>query len=263
VSFGPADYERALAARGLQDVSVYHRRVTGSTNDDARRLVGAERFGDGVSRALVIAESQTRGRGRGGNSWLSPEGSVAMTLVASGVDAARLPTLPLAAGASVATAVRQLGAPAFVKWPNDILINGLKVCGILCESSLLEGSARVFVGIGINVEAGASDAEVASRSTTLRAQGLDVDRPALVADIAGRVFEALRTDMRSQAVVDRWKDLSIPWWGEEVTILEGNDERRVTLLDVNPDGLLVVRDQDGVLRSLVAGDVRRLRVVPT
>jgi BirA family biotin operon repressor/biotin-[acetyl-CoA-carboxylase] ligase len=260
VSFGPADYERALADRGLHDVAVYHRRVTGSTNDDARRLVSAGRFGDAFSRAIVIAESQTSGRGRGGNSWLSPEGSVAITLIASGIDSARLSALPLAVGASVATALRHLGAPAFVKWPNDILIGGLKVCGILCESSLLEGSARVFVGIGINVEAGASDAEVASRSTTLRAQGLDVDRPALVADIAERVFETLRSDVKAAVMVERWKDLSVPWWGEEVTILEGNDERRVTLLDVNPDGLLVVRDQDGVLRSLVAGDVRRLRV---
>jgi BirA family biotin operon repressor/biotin-[acetyl-CoA-carboxylase] ligase len=259
VSFGPADYEGALADRGLQDVAVYHRRVTGSTNDDARRLVSAERFGDASSRAIVIAETQTRGRGRGGNSWLSPEGSVAITLIASGIDAARLSALPLAAGASVATALRHLGAPAFVKWPNDILINGLKVGGILCESSLLEGSARVFVGIGINVEAGASDPEVAARSTTLRAQGLGVDRPALVADVAQRVFETLRGDVKTAAMVEQWKHLSVPWWGEEVTILEGSDERRVTLLDVNPDGLLVVRDQDGILRSLVAGDVRRLR----
>jgi BirA family biotin operon repressor/biotin-[acetyl-CoA-carboxylase] ligase len=258
-----AHYERALAAAGLSEVRVFHRRSTGSTNDDARALVGTDRFDPAAPATLIVAETQTRGRGRGGNSWSSPEGSIAMTLVGPSVDAHRLMVLPLGVGAAVVAAVRALGARASVKWPNDVLIEDRKVCGILCESSLGEGLARVFIGIGVNVSAGATDAKVAARATTLAAEGIRVERPTLVADIARRVVDFLSTSESASETVRRWKELSAPWWGEEVTLLEGTMRQRVTLLDVGPEGQLIVRDRNGVVRPLVSGEVRRVRPVTT
>lgn len=257
---GRADYERALAAAGLGEVEVFHRRTTGSTNDDARALEASKGRDPGARVALVIAESQTQGRGRGANTWSSPKGSIAMTLLASGADAARLGVLPLGVGAAVVASLRELGAPAAVKWPNDVLIDGRKVCGILCESSVLEGAARVFIGIGVNVEAAAFEPEVAARATTLADHGLTVFRPALVADIARRVLEVIHDRRPKARVVEEWKAAAVPWWGEAVTLIEGAGvEREVTLLDVNPEGLLVVRDELGVVRSLVSGEVRGLK----
>ncbi len=260
LTLGPVDYERALLARGLSEVTVFHRRTTGSTNDDARALVANRLPLIENATAIVIAEAQTSGRGRGTNTWSSPHGSIAFTLTVPGVSVSRLGILPLGVGACVATAIRNLGSAAAVKWPNDVLIDGLKVCGILCESSLLGGVARVFVGIGINVGAFGEEGGP-PRSTTLANHGLAVDRPALVADITERVVAFIRDAASNNDVVAHWKALAAPWWGEEVELIDSEVQKRVTLLDVNPEGQLVVRDESGVVRSLVAGEVRRLRTV--
>ncbi len=263
LSPGPADYERALAAAGLSDVTVFHRQSTGSTNDDARAIaaVGLPLLESAV--AIVVAETQIKGRGRGSNAWFSPRGSIAFTITVPGVDAARLSVLPLGVGSAVAKALRDLGAPALVKWPNDVLIDGAKVCGILCESSLLAAKARVFVGIGINVEPVSLAPAALPGATTLGDHGLAADRPSLVADLTARVLALIRGDASSAGIVEGWKTVAVPWWGEEVTLVDGDVERRVTLLDVNPEGQLVVRDEGGAIRSLVSGEVRRLRVTPS
>ncbi len=259
VTLGPSDYERALAARGLDEVAVFHRRTTGSTNDDARQLVSTRLPFIESALAIVVAETQTSGRGRGSNTWSSPPGSIALTITLPGVNVSRLGVLPLGVGACVVAALRDLGAPAFVKWPNDVLIDGLKVCGILCESSLLATTARVFIGIGINAEAGGAGEGPDSRATTLASHGVAADRPALVADITHRVLDLVRSERRNPEIVADWKQVAVPWWGEEVTCVEGEVERRFTLLDVNPEGQLVVRDGASVVRSLVSGEIRRLR----
>lgn len=259
LSLGPADYERALAAAGLTDVTVFHRQSTGSTNDDARAMVASHLPLLESAAAIFVAETQTEGRGRGLNVWSSPRGSISLTITVPGIDASRLGVLPLGVGACVAGALRQLGPQAFVKWPNDVLIDERKVCGILCESSLMAGTARVYIGIGINVEAPSADSQIPSHATTLAAHATRVDRASLVADLTSRVLDLVRGKASGAAVVDDWKALSVPWWGEEVTLLDGQVERHVVLLDVNPDGHLVVRDEAGVVRSLVSGEVRQMR----
>lgn len=259
LSLGPADYERALAEAGLLGITVFHRQSTGSTNDDARAIVAGNLPYLETAIGIVIAETQTKGRGRGSNSWFSPKGSIALTITVPGVDVSRLGVLPLGVGSAVVGALRPLRARASVKWPNDVLIDGGKVCGILCESSLLGGAARVFVGIGINVEANSADPDVVPDATTLAAHGIDAHRPTLVADVTARVLSLIRGNASNAEVVEDWKALAVPWWGEEATLKEGGVERRVTLLDVNPEGQLVVRDETGVVRSLVSGEVRRIR----
>ena len=259
LSLGADDYKNALTAAGIGRIALFHHEATGSTNDDARNLVAADGFDPATSLALVIAERQTQGRGRGSNVWFSPEGSISFTLSVPGVDASRLGVLPLGIGVCVAVTLRAEGAEAFLKWPNDVLIGGLKVCGILCESALLSGAARVFLGIGVNVAAAGLSPEVASRATSLETCGVSVHRPALVAQIVARVLKLIKGSATNQEIVADFKSFAAPWWGEAATIVEGNQERRVTLLDVNPHGQLVVRDEAGVVRCLVSGEVRRIR----
>ena len=257
-SFGPHDYERALAARGLSGITVVHRETTDSTNDDAREIVLSPP-GSAGDMAVVIAETQSRGRGRGGNSWSSPKGSISMTATAAGIGLSSLAVMPLAVGAAVARAVRDFGVAAEVKWPNDILIDGRKLCGILCESSLLGSSARVFIGIGVNVEADSVDRRASPSAASLQEHGGPIDRPAIVAGILARLVPALREDVPAADVVERWKDVSVPWWGHAIRFLEGEMERRMTLLDINPLGQLVARDDNGTLRSFVSGEIREIR----
>lgn len=263
LSLGPADYERALAGAGLSEITVFHRQSTGSTNDDARAIASSELAVLETAAAIVVAETQTRGRGRGSNAWLSPKGSIALTITVPGVPVSCLGVLPLGVGHAVADALRELGARAFVKWPNDVLIEGGKVCGILCESSLLSGTARVFIGIGINVEPASVDPAVLGDATTLGTHGVAADRPSLVAEITARVIALIRGDASNAQVVRAWKAVAVPWWGEEVTLIEGNTEKQVTLLDVNPEGHLLVRDPGGFVRSLLSGEVRRIKTART
>ena len=84
-----------------------------------------------------------------------------------------------------------------------------------------------------------------------------------MADITARVLDLIRGGASNTRVVEDWKTLSVPWWGEEATFVDGEAERRVTLLDVNPEGHLVVRDEGGAIRSLLSGEVRRVRVTPS
>jgi BirA family biotin operon repressor/biotin-[acetyl-CoA-carboxylase] ligase len=259
LSLGALDYERALAAIGLGGIAVFHRQNTGSTNDDARAAAAVSPTSLETAPAVFVSETQTRGRGRGSNAWSSPPGSISLTVTVPGVEVSRLGVLPLGVGSAVVGALRPLGARAFVKWPNDVLIEGGKVCGILCESSLMSGIARVFIGIGINVEARPVDSPSPPCATTLAAHGIRVDRPSLVAEVAARVLDLIRSAPSASVVVEAWKAVSVPWWGEEVDLVEGETERRVVLLDVNPEGRLVVRDERGVVRSLASGEVRQIR----
>lgn len=263
MSLGRVDYERALAESGLSEITVFHRQSTGSTNDDARAIAAEGLPAIEAAPALVVAETQTKGRGRGSNAWFSPMGSIALTITVPDVPVSRLSVLPLGVGSSVVGALRALGAPAFVKWPNDVLIRDEKVCGVLCESSLLSGRARVFIGIGLNVETAPAESEVVTGATTLAAHGIEAHRPTLVADLTARVMALIRSDATGARVVEAWKAVSVPWWGEEATCVDGDAVRRVTLLDVNPEGQLVVRDEGGAVRSLLSGEVRRLRVTPS
>ena len=122
----------------------------GSTNDEARRLAA-----DGAQAGtVVVAAEQTAGRGRQGRAWTSPPGNLhATVLLRPGVPARRLGELALLAGVAVAEAVagllpaRTAGPPVALKWPNDVLVSGAKIAGILIEQ---EGEAALL-GIGINV----------------------------------------------------------------------------------------------------------------
>ncbi len=146
-----------------------HRTETGSTNDDAKQLATAGLPGGSV----VVADRQTAGRGRMGRVWQSDAGAgvwMSILLRPDGMDSRRGGLLPLAAGLAVARHLRGLGVPAQLKWPNDVLCNGRKICGILCES-VTSGSFldRVVVGIGLNLfqQAATFGPELAERATSL------------------------------------------------------------------------------------------------
>ncbi len=255
-----SDYEQALAALGLGSVIVVHRDSTGSTNDDAKEIA-AQLSPSDKSLLLVVAETQTRGRGRSGNVWFSPRGSISLTLAIPDIPPARLGVLPLGVGVCITRALGSLGLAARVKWPNDILIGDQKVCGILCESSIARGAARVFVGVGLNVEAGDGGAAMVRGATSLGAHGVATERATLVADIVGRVTALVQGGQAAEAIVAEWRTASIPWWGEEATLSEGGVDRRIIVVDVDPEGRLVVRDEGGGMRTLISGDVRNVRVI--
>lgn len=142
---------------------IRHKAVTESTNRDAL---------GGMPGDVFTARHQTAGRGRLAHRWLSPPGenlTMSAVIDVAGVSPEEVATLPLLAGLAVAESVADRidaaqGKAVGIKWPNDVLVGGRKICGILCERN----GDRVVVGIGVNVNQTVFDQAIASMSTSLR-----------------------------------------------------------------------------------------------
>jgi BirA family biotin operon repressor/biotin-[acetyl-CoA-carboxylase] ligase len=245
------------AARGLwREIRVVDE--TGSTNADVRTAAEAGE-GEGF---VVIAERQHGGRGRLDRQWESPAraGVLMSLLLRPTVPAAQLPLLPLLTGLAVVESVRAVAElPAMVKWPNDVLVDGRKLAGILVERT---ADGAVVVGIGINVSTRAEELPVPT-GTSIQMAGGAPDRESLVKEVL-RAFERryLAFDRDAGApdsVLAAYREVCETIGREvEVQLPVGASARGVAVT-VDDGGMLVVRGADGVERTWSAGDVVHVR----
>jgi BirA family biotin operon repressor/biotin-[acetyl-CoA-carboxylase] ligase len=213
-----------------------HLRETGSTNDRARELATA----GAPHGTLVTTDHQVAGRGRQGRTWASPpRRALLMSLVLREVT----PLLTIAAGVAVADAV---GAGAAIKWPNDVLLDGRKVAGILAEARPREGWAVLGIGINVALRPGDFPPELRDRAGTLGRSPEDV--PAVLAV----VLAALERRLGAPAPrgLDAWRSRDA-LAGRVVTW----DGGRGTADGVDEDGRLRVRLDGGGTAMLDAGEV--------
>lgn len=251
----PLDAEalrRELAGLRLGQPLIYLPEI-GSTNTYAGELA---RTG-AAEGTLVTTDHQTAGRGRVGRVWKAmPRQQLALSLILR-------PTFPphllvMASALAVAQAIEQVtGARPDIKWPNDVLLGGRKVCGILIETS--DGAATLGMGVNVN---GAldDDTELAARATTLAAAtGRAVSREALAAEIVRRL-DARYLDLLEGGVSAR-RRLRAEWRARLVTLGRRATirQRETTLVglaeDVDDDGALLLRLDDGNLTTVLWGDV--------
>lgn len=159
-----------------------HRAATGSTNDDAAA------WADAPHGALVTADLQHAGRGRHGRVWFSPAGAhlyASVVLRPAAVDA-RWAALGLAVGLGLREGLRSWCDRIALKWPNDLLVDGRKLAGILCEARWQGAAGHIVVGFGINLHATAFPPELADIGTTLETLvGAPVDRATVLAAVLG------------------------------------------------------------------------------
>jgi BirA family biotin operon repressor/biotin-[acetyl-CoA-carboxylase] ligase len=259
----PTEITRRLATRWLgRHVVAFDE--TDSTNVQAARLA-REGVPDGT---LVVAERQTRGRGRLGRTWVSPAG---LNLYASFVlrpdlAPADAPRLSLAAAVAVAATISPLVperglAPGRVaiKWPNDCLLDGRKVAGILTEMEAeLDRVRAVVLGIGVNLNgtAGAFPPELRQIATSVRlATGVRVDRVAFVATLCAELEAVYDRFVGGgfSAILAEWERYSC-LTGRAVTVESGGRRTRGTVRGVDAEGRLVLAGPGGD-EALVAGDV--------
>jgi BirA family biotin operon repressor/biotin-[acetyl-CoA-carboxylase] ligase len=233
--------------------------TTTSTNDVAKRAAS-----DGAAHgATWVAEEQTAGRGRRGHSWVSPpgEGLLFSVLLRLPCPPVRVPPIALVAGLAVRDAVAAAapGASIAIKWPNDVLVAGRKVAGILVEA-ITAGSRveAVVVGIGINVHTRAFPDDIADRATSV---ALVASSPPDRASILAAVLHALDRDVH--VVVARGLGL-LRARLEQADALrghrignDGGDEGIASGID--DDGRLLVRRDDGVVTRWSAGEVHVVR----
>jgi BirA family biotin operon repressor/biotin-[acetyl-CoA-carboxylase] ligase len=226
-----------------------------STNDLAMSLAEIQ-VPEGT---VIVAEEQTAGRGRLGRPWVSPRGGVWLSVILRPrLALARGPLVGLAAAVAVARAIRiTTGALARLKWPNDVLVNGRKVAGILVEAG--PGGEWLVVGIGVNanVPRDALPEEPDRPATSLMEEvGAPVDRGVLVRTLF-REFERLYDDLqadRTLAVLRRWREMA-DTLGRPVRVEMARGALEGIAADIGEDGSLLVRLRDGSLQRVVAGDV--------
>jgi BirA family transcriptional regulator, biotin operon repressor / biotin---[acetyl-CoA-carboxylase] ligase len=235
---------------------------TGSTNTDLLDWAGRG-LHEGV---VLVAEEQTAGRGRMGRSWESPPGAAltfSVLLRPEALPPARRPWLPLVAGIGTVTSIRMLtGLEAELKWPNDVLIGGRKVAGILAEAA---GNA-VVVGIGVNVST--TPEELAPgpgglAPTSLLAEGVPVGRDLLLIEILrslGQWYKTLAAEPDPERIglLAQYHKLSATV-GRDVRVeLPGGQSISGLATGIDADGQLLV-EADGGMYQIAAGDVIHVR----
>lgn len=265
-----AAFPDVVLARGLALGTPFVRAdVTASTNDDAKAGARA----GAPHGAVWAAESQTAGRGRQGRAWLSGPGDNLLFSVLLRVTCppTRVPPLSLVCGLAVRDAVaRALGpgrdADVKVKWPNDVLVAGRKVAGILVESALSGATVEhVVVGIGLNVHARELPAELAAIATSLAretASPARLDRAVILADI----LEGLARDLdvalhRGLEAVHGRLVAHDALSGQPVESTDEGRPLRGVASGIDTDGKLLVRTDAGTLVRVASGEMR-LRVAP-
>jgi len=241
---------------------VFHFFKTDSTNRVALELGHAGE----PEGAVVLAEEQTAGRGRAGRKWHSERaaGIYATLLLRPKLAPVQAPLLTMMAGLSAHTAVQAVtGLEVDLKWPNDLLIQGKKVGGILTEMHAEPGQIRfVIVGIGLNVNQEKFPGELANTATSLRMEaGKAQSRMELLVRLL-REFESdynrfVREGVAS--VVARFESISSYAKGKRVRVTNGTESYAGTTAGLGPEGLLQVQRDDGRMMTVIAGDVAEAR----
>jgi len=241
-----------LAARLVGRRVLYYPEVT-STNEIAK----TEAQAGTPEGTVIVAGRQTRGRGRLDRSWLTPEGNIALSAVLF-PDETLLRSLIMMASLSVADTIETVaGLPAQIKWPNDVLVNGKKVCGILIETGVRSETVRfAAIGIGMNVNIGQEELSgVRTDATSLFLEtGGRVSRLRLVRELLEDMDNLYASIVSGGSVLEEWRDRLVTL-GQEVRVTEGDAAFEGIAESVDRDGSLMVRRHDGRLTRVVAGDV--------
>lgn len=262
-------------------IQIQYRDNVDSTNLWAKELAEA----GAAEGTLLVADRQSDGRGRRGRSWSSPAGeSIYMSLILRPeILPEQASMLTLVMGLSVVQACRQLyGLDAWIKWPNDMVIGGKKVCGILTEMSVsAEEIQYVVVGIGINVNGRCFEPEIADTASSLFLECLEkgqIPQPETTALTVPKIFpketEGLDRNRILAAVMESFaenykkflegRDLRylqsdynqmLINVGKEVRVLEPSGEYRGISSGINEKGELLVTKEDGTCTPVYAGEV--------
>ena len=252
----PDQIEQYLVQSG-EPVDLHYSLITDSTNADALAIAG------GAGRpSIFLAECQLAGRGRRGRQWQSPFAANHYLSIRYPVQGgfAALGGLSLAVGVAVADALVSLqpGLPIGLKWPNDLLVNGAKLGGVLIElAGEMDGRVDVVIGVGLNGRMTAAQAErIDQRWTDLASEMVDMpSRTRVVSEVLARLLDMLSTFSRQGfaplvARYERYDQVS----GKEVQVHSADQVLSGVAVGVSPDGALKLETADG-LKELYGGEV--------
>lgn len=230
----------------------------GSTNDEALAWAA----NDAKDLSLVIADEQTAGRGRLDRKWFTPPGTAlafSLILRPSPAERPHLSRMVGLAALSVTDSLQTRGLSPEIKWPNDILLNGRKVAGILIESVWSgEDIDCIVIGMGVNILKGAvpDRGMLSFPATSLEeALGYPVERTEVLHDILAALV-VLRPQLSTDEFMAKWEEL-LAYRGRQVQVeMGGADLLTGSVSGLGTDGSLQLRDQDGKSLTVQFGDVR-------
>lgn len=220
---------------------------TGSTNDDAKLLAHnppAEKF-------VATAVCQNAGRGRRGRNWIGMDGNLFMSL---GIkeELKNLGQLVFVVSLSLADVISALGADVKIKWPNDVLVRGGKISGILMENV---ENGYIIIGIGVNIKAAPQLSTLLYRSASLKENGIEIDRLDFL-----RLYLKKFDENRNLWHKDGFEDIRRRWLqrakglGEEIRVMTEKGEESGVFAGVDNNGLLLLQKGD-IVQKIYAGDV--------
>ncbi len=238
-----------------------------STNTELKKMAA----NGALEGTVVLAEAQSSGRGRRGKNWMSkPDMGIWMSILLRPlIHPSQVQTITLAASVAVVRALEKHSVSGLgIKWPNDILINGKKVCGILTELSAEADRVEwVVLGIGLNVNHLEKDFpdDLKSSATSLRlscGEERCINRSQIASDIINELEDVYLSFMNkgSTWVVEEWKKHNITL-GKRVNLLTINEKIQVDVIDITNDGQLLVKYDDGTTDKILSGEIS-LRDVP-
>ncbi len=213
-----------------------------------------------IHKSIAAADGQNAGRGRMGRCFQSPAGKglYLSVLLRPSVPAERLMRATGMAAVAAARAVETVsGAKVGIKWTNDLVLNGRKLCGILAETVMLGGETALIIGVGINVHHAREDfdGEVADIATSLAIEGYHVSRSALAAALIGELYR-LGDDLGDDTgrYVEEYRSRCITL-GQEVRLMWTEGQERAEAFDVDEAFGLVIRHEDGTTATVRTGEV--------
>jgi len=240
------DIERLLREGCLSHVE-HHDSLT-STNDRAREIA---RDAPAEHMALVLADEQTAGRGRGANRWWTGPGSLAFSLVfdpaAQAIRREHFPIISLATAVAIADAVRAIVPPGQLglHWPNDVFASGRKLAGILVEV-LADGKHVLGVGLNVNNHAADAPAELRDKTTSLAdLSGRDHSRTDVLLELLARLWPNLGQLAAGAAEIARRADRACLQHGRSLVIQTGDRRVAGTCIGIADDGALVLQTDRG------------------
>ncbi len=259
----PAEIKWKLKTKILGRVVISYKKV-GSTNTTAYEL--AEK---GLKEgSVILSEEQEKGKGRHGRSWLSPSksGIYLSVILRPQITPNEISKITLLAAVATARAIREAtGLQAMIKWPNDILVNHRKVCGILTEMKAeQDGVDFIVIGIGINVNTPIKQLPKGASSIKEELSRRGADETVSRIDITKRLIEKLEEDYfilkkdGFRPIMDEWKHLT-DMLGSRVKVVLQNRTFEGLAHDIDPDGALVIRRDAGTLERVSSGDIVMIR----
>ncbi|MBU3189849.1 biotin--[acetyl-CoA-carboxylase] ligase [Clostridium bowmanii] len=231
----------------------------GSTNSKAKELAeGGEQHG-----TVILSEEQTQGRGRLGRNWVSPKykGIWMSIILRPNIITENISQITLLGAAAVQKAIMKMGIKTSIKWPNDIVLNSRKVCGILTEmSGEIDHINYLIMGIGINVNLDEKDIpmDLKDVATSLFAEsGKHIDRKILIANVLNSFEELYSAFVRNGNIKEtigicRKNSILI---GKEIQLINRGKITTVKAIDISDTGELVIENAQGMIEHIVSGEV--------